>query len=76
MENEERAHYQILVGRTSYDSVKVDVICNSYEELEFICYAIWAAEVKKRRSSALCMIAKKGGDVSFRNFDYKFEDCM
>lgn len=71
----EMNHYQVLYGLNDCDCTKVDVICTE-GELEKICDALVRADSKKRGGIAICCVAKKDGNVSCRNFDLKFYDCM
>lgn len=70
----ERNSYQVLYGLNDCDCTKVDVICTE-DELSTICDALVRADSKKRRCP-ICCVAKKDGNVSCRNFDLKFYDCM
>lgn len=70
-------HYQILIegdGRGNYPAKTIDVYC-TMKELPTIANAM-VGYVYKFTSGGCCCVAKKGGDVSNRNFDILFADCM
>jgi hypothetical protein len=70
-------HYQILIegdGRGNYPAKTIDVYCKP-NELPTIANAM-VGYVYNFTSGGCCCIAKKDGDVSNRNFDILFSDCM
>lgn len=70
-------HYQILIqgdGRGNYPAKTIDVYC-TMKELPTIANAM-VGYVYNFTSGGCCCVAKKDGDVSNRNFDILFADCM
>lgn len=77
MDKNLKKHYEILVegdGRGNYEKRYVDVYCTE-KELKVIGNALASYVLNFTEGGCHC-IAKENGDVTSRNFDVIFSDCI